>query len=156
MPLSFEQLYTYQIGLVQAQAYRNLQAIFRDALSPYHLTVPEWSLLGIVYGFGEIGLSNITQMLKSKASHPSTLVDHLAARGLLDRRPDPDDRRNKIISITAAGRDLVPEVEKATRASMNLALSGIDRSELVEYFMMLRRLAELDVQGISQTDPFAS
>ncbi len=37
------------------------------------------------------------------ASYTTDLVDRLEARGLLERRPDPDDRRVKLIALTAAG-----------------------------------------------------
>lgn len=37
------------------------------------------------------------------ASYTTDLVDRLEARGLLERRPDPSDRRVKLIALTAEG-----------------------------------------------------
>src|ERR671930_1240732 len=35
------------------------------------------------------------------------ILDRLEARGLLRRAPDPDDRRNRIVSLTDDGRELL-------------------------------------------------
>jgi DNA-binding MarR family transcriptional regulator len=48
----------------------------------------------------------------------SRAVDHLVRRGLLDRREDPNDRRCKRVSVTAAGRDLVHRLDDARLAAL--------------------------------------
>jgi DNA-binding MarR family transcriptional regulator len=37
----------------------------------------------------------------------SRLLGRLAAQGLIERRPAPDDRRGQVITVTDAGRDLL-------------------------------------------------
>ena len=137
---------TYQIGLVQAQAYRNLQLIFRDALAPYELTIPEWSVLGVVCDHNQIGLTQLTEILKSKASHPTVLVERLQQRGLLERTVQDEDKRAKFVRITPAGRAMVIEAEPRVRLSLGLALSSIDRRELDAYYATLLALAGLPVK----------
>ncbi len=132
---------TYRIGLVQAQAYRKLQLSFRAALKPYNLTIPEWSLLGVVYDEGQMTLTVLTEILRSKASHPTVLVERLVTLGLLAREPSLNDRRSKVVSITAEGQRLVPMIEQAARAGIAKDLLSIPRSELETYFSILKRLA---------------
>lgn len=132
---------TYQIGLVQAQAYRMLQQHFRNGLNPYGVTIPEWSLLGIVYDNGQLTLSEITYILKSKASHPTVLVDNLVARGLLSRVVRPQDRRAKIVTLTAEGQRLVPEIEASVRSAIRSAVSQVAREDLEAYYKVLTLFA---------------
>lgn len=132
---------TYQIGLVQAQAYRMLQHNFRVGLDPYGITIPEWSLLGVVYDNGQLTLSEITYILKSKASHPTVLVENLLVRGLLDRSHHPEDKRTKIVTLTAEGKRLIPEIEAAVRISIGSAISHIPRKDLETYYNVLTLLA---------------
>lgn len=134
---------TYKIGLIQAQAYRTLQLQFRLALKPFELTIPEWSLLGLINDAGTLNLTQITTLLKSKASHPTVLVDQLTAQGLLKRETISSDRRSKAVSITEKGARLVPEVELQVRASLRTALSHIPREDLEIYFSVLRQLASI-------------
>lgn len=44
------------------------------------------------------------------------LIDTLVARGYLDRRPDPGDRRRLLIDLTERGRAAAAEVREAVRA----------------------------------------
>jgi DNA-binding MarR family transcriptional regulator len=134
---------TYRIGLVQAQAYRHLQVTFRSALKPYGLTIPEWSLLGVVYDEGQLGLTQITEILKSKASHPTVLVDRLVELGMLTRENQSNDRRVKTVAITPLGRDLVPIIEANARIVLSKSLKSLSREDLEHYFSLLQRIADI-------------
>lgn len=52
-------------------------------------------------------------------------LDRLEAAGLLERRPDPDDRRGRLLHLTAAGERLVPEVVADLLAIENELLAGL-------------------------------
>ncbi len=139
--MDMSKISTYQIGLIQAQAYRYLQVQFQAALAPFELTIPEWSLLGLLYDNKEMNLTQITQALKTKASHPTVLVDQLEKRGLVSRSLHRKDKRTKIVSLTAKGKDLVPNVEMQARVRIGLAVGHIDRELLEDYFKALQMLA---------------
>ena len=141
MPLSRRT--TYNIGLIQAQAYRNLQALFRSALEEFKLTIPEWTLLGLVYEHNAMSLKELTESMKSKASHPTILVNQLAARGLVERTASPLDQRMKQVRLTSAGRDLVVQAEGKVKQTIITALSGVDREVLERYFTVLLAISQL-------------
>jgi DNA-binding MarR family transcriptional regulator len=57
-------------------------------------------------------MSNLADALRCDASNVTGLVDRLAARGLVERRPAPHDRRIRHLVLTEAGialRDRVAE-----------------------------------------------
>lgn len=127
--------------MVQAQAYRYLQAHFHAALQPFDLTIAEWSLIGLLFDTKEMTLTQITHALKSKASHPTVLVDRLEARGLVSRHNQKNDKRTKLVSLTPQGRARVPEIENQVRQRIGLAVGHIDRKLLEDYFKALQMLA---------------
>ena len=139
--MAITHLSTYRIGLVQAQAYRMLQQHFRAGLEPFHITIPEWSLLGVVFDGGQLSLTEITHILKSKASHPTVLVETLVERGLLDRQVHPKDKRTKVVTVTAAGKKLIPQIEASVRASIRSAIQHVPRPELEVYYRVLAMFA---------------
>ena len=60
-------------------------------------------------------------------------VDRLAARGLVERHPDPDDRRGVIVRLTADGKAAVDgavEALLAAEAGLLADLSARDRAKL--------------------------
>ena len=53
-----------------------------------------------------LAMSRLAATLSCDASNVTGLVDRLEARGLLVRRPSPDDRRVKVIDLTPTGSRL--------------------------------------------------
>ncbi len=101
-------------------------------------------MLGLVYDQQKIGMSQLTELLRSKASHPTVIVETLRKRGLLARTEDPDDKRAKLVTITPAGQDMVKMAEPQVRAAIRKALADVDRNDLQGYFMALVGLSRLD------------
>ncbi|HUC20157.1 MAG TPA: MarR family transcriptional regulator [Candidatus Polarisedimenticolaceae bacterium] len=133
---------TYRIGIIQAQAYRRLQNHYRAALKPYQLSVPEWSLLGIVIDTGSMTPSELAKALKSKVSHPSALIGRLEKRGLLQRDANGGDKRSTRVSLTPAGRKLIPAIETHVRTKLCGDLDDLSTTELSAYFKLLSKLAK--------------
>ena len=69
-----------------------------------------------VLATGEMSMRELASALSTDAPYTTLLVDDLEGRGMVQRRPDPDDRRAKIVSITPAGED-------AARRAMEILLT---------------------------------
>ena len=53
-----------------------------------------------------MSMRELAERLKSDPSNLTGLIDRLEARGLVERRPDPTDRRIKGLALTPAGAQL--------------------------------------------------
>lgn len=53
-----------------------------------------------------VPMSRLAEVLSCDASNVTGLVDRLEARGLLARRPSPEDRRVKVLALTTRGARL--------------------------------------------------
>jgi DNA-binding MarR family transcriptional regulator len=54
---------------------------------------------------GSLSLSGLAEALGVDAPYATLIVDTLEQRGLAERRPDPADRRRKLVELTPAGKD---------------------------------------------------
>jgi DNA-binding MarR family transcriptional regulator len=70
------------------------------------------------------------------------ILDRLEARGLLRRTPDPADRRNRVVALTAAGRELVGSCRAAIRETEAEFLADLDPGERATFVAVLDRLAD--------------
>lgn len=70
------------------------------------------------------------------------ILDRLEARGLLRRTPDPADRRNRIVALTTAGRDLVASCRAGIRAMEAELLADLEPDERATFVAVLDRLAD--------------
>jgi DNA-binding MarR family transcriptional regulator len=69
------------------------------------------------------------------------LLDELESAGLITRRPDPADRRARIISLTAAGTERHAAARRAIRAMEDELLAGVGAAERTRLRRALARLA---------------
>jgi len=71
------------------------------------------------------------------------ILDRLEARGLLHRTPNPDDRRNRIVTLTDAGRSPLANCRRDIRAMEADLLSTLSAQDRTAFVRALSRLAEL-------------
>jgi DNA-binding MarR family transcriptional regulator len=70
------------------------------------------------------------------------LLDDLEGAGLIERHPDPADRRARRILVTAAGRDRLADLDRRLRAAEEQVLAGLGTDDDRQVFrMLLRQLA---------------
>src|SRR5215467_11358850 len=70
------------------------------------------------------------------------LLDKLENAGLIERRPDPRDRRARQIVATATGRERLEDLNRRLRAAEDHVLSGLDsEADRLVFRALLRRLA---------------
>lgn len=73
-----------------------------------------------------------------------TNLDRLEARGLVTRAPDPADRRNKVVSLTAEGRRVVATCRTEIRAMEDDLLATISAADRAAFERVLVSLTEHD------------
>lgn len=72
----------------------------------------------------------------------SRLIDRLAERGLVERLPDPADRRGVCLALTAAGRAVQRDIGSRHARSVARAVSGaLDADELRQLTFLCAKLA---------------
>jgi DNA-binding MarR family transcriptional regulator len=59
---------------------------------------------------GPLSLSGLAEAVGVDAPYATLIVDSLEQRGLVERQPDPADRRRKLVTLTPAGKDAVAQV----------------------------------------------
>ncbi len=70
------------------------------------------------------------------------LLDDLERAGLIERRPDPADRRARRIVATAGGRELLGDLDRRLQAAEQQVLAGLEKeSDRGTFRALLRQLA---------------
>ncbi|WP_229907538.1 MarR family winged helix-turn-helix transcriptional regulator [Amycolatopsis oliviviridis] len=75
------------------------------------------------------------------------LVDDLVAAGLVERVVDPDDRRNKLIQGTEAGRKLLDTTKAAILAAEAEVLAPLEHKDQDRFRDMLRAVVAYNLGG---------
>lgn len=67
-------------------------------------------------------------------------VDRLVARGMVERNPDPDDRRGVLVRLTPRGKEAVDGAFEALLVAERELLSGLSRADQKQLAVLLRPL----------------
>jgi DNA-binding MarR family transcriptional regulator len=84
-------------------------------------------------------LRSIAEWLAADAPYVTLMVDDLERRGLVRRKPHPDDRRAKLVQLTAAGRAAAARAE-AILDEPPPALREVPDKDLAALLGVLERL----------------
>jgi MarR family transcriptional regulator for hemolysin len=121
---------------------RLVREAFDDRLAPLDLNLTQASLLGYVAEFGETTQTRLADRLGIGRAAIGSVVDALERRGLVERQPDPDDRRVWRVGITDAGREVVQGIEDVDRQLRGELRHGIGREERQALAWVMTRLQQ--------------
>ncbi|MFJ4813998.1 MarR family winged helix-turn-helix transcriptional regulator [Streptomyces sp. NPDC088801] len=122
------------IGEVVARFHED----YESAAADHALTGAQARLLSLLC-LEPLPMRKLARQLKCEPSNVTGIVDRLEARGLVERQPDPTDRRVKVAAATAEGR----RVARSLRESLRFArepLAGLSEAERVALRDTLRRM----------------
>ena len=97
-------------------------------------------LLAAVGRMGEISHAALQQELALDGATITRLVKQFEAEGVLSRRLDPQDNRYMLVSLTAAGQQMVAGLSTAHRHFQTRLLAGITGEEQELMVRTLERL----------------
>jgi DNA-binding MarR family transcriptional regulator len=106
---------------------------FRELLAPAGLGPREFAVLRQVAGDEGVSQHGCGMALKVAPSRMVVLIDELEAKGLLERRPNPTDRRARALYLTQSGRDALAQAYQAAarnEAEVFGSFSADEREEL--------------------------
>jgi len=116
----------------------------RDAydqrLAPLGVTLSTASLVAYIAEFGPVSQTRAAEHLGQGRAVTGTHVDKLESLGLVERRPDPSDRRVWLVAITDTGRELaasIADVDTVLRGELRDGISRADRQTLAALLVRL-------------------
>ncbi len=91
---------------------------------------------------GPIRLGELNRHVLLSQPALSRLVDRLAERGLIDRRPDPADGRGVLLSLSGAGRAVQRRIgRRHARGVARAMTAGLDPAEIRQLETICQKLA---------------
>jgi DNA-binding MarR family transcriptional regulator len=91
-------------------------------------------------------LSQLAEANSVDAPYATLIVDKLEAHGLVERRPHPDDRRRKLVTLTAAGHNAIATAD-AILLRPPPAIRSLPADDLGQLTELLTRLLDADTAG---------
>lgn len=123
-----------------ARASLLLNLLQQECLEPMNLTFVEYSVLRVLRE-GRLSPSRLADAVVRTTGGMTKLLDRLERRGLVERVPDPEDRRGVLVAITPDGRELADKASAAYSVGRDRILRRLTAGERKAIETGLERLA---------------
>jgi DNA-binding MarR family transcriptional regulator len=115
--------------------------LYKPMLAELNLTYPQYLVMVVLWEQEGLGIKDVAEQLQQDSGSITPLVKRLEAVGYLTRSRDPQDERNRVLTLTKAGKDL-------RSAGVKIAQSIAKACALTQgdYQDMMNSLATLGMQ----------
>jgi DNA-binding MarR family transcriptional regulator len=127
-----------RLGFLLHDVARLRRSLVDRYLKPLNVTRSQWWVLAFLSrrdGMSQVALAEELDLGKVALGG---LIDRLEAAGIVERRPDPIDRRVKRVFLTKAGAKLMKDIRASSAQAEDLILAGIDDADLQATVRALR------------------
>ena len=90
------------------------------------MTRAQWAVLLKLERYEGLNQSDLAEYLDIQPITLTRLVDRLCDSGMIERRPDPNDRRAKLLFLTPAARPLLETISAQVEVLADEILAGTD------------------------------
>ncbi|NED99941.1 MarR family winged helix-turn-helix transcriptional regulator [Phytoactinopolyspora halotolerans] len=128
----------YLILALQREGNRQLATDLR----PLGLTPSQAETLGLLAEREPLTLNGLGEMLVCESgTNPSRIVDRLVSAGLVRRVPNPEDRRQVLLTLTDHGRELARQVVEVEQRLEDRLVALIGDRPVAPALTLLRDMA---------------
>lgn len=128
------------IGYLLADNSRLARRAFDERVRPEGVTGPQARLLLMLERAPGENQGHYAEQLEVEPITLGRMVDRLEGAGLVERRPDPDDRRARRLHLTATSREKLTRLRERLDAMVEDMLTGLSAADRREFVRMLNIL----------------
>ena len=88
----------------------------------------------------EISISSLSAQTSLANTTLTAMLDRMEAMGLIVRKPDPKDRRNRLIALTEKAKSLQDDYTKISGQMNEIYYTGFSEEEIIQFEEYLLRI----------------
>jgi len=101
------------ISFLLGKAYQHVNQAAKQRLAPYRITPVQFALLNLLWSEHGLSGADLGVRLQLDSATITGVIDRLEHLGLVERRPDPSDRRINRVHLTTQGASLQAPLSQA-------------------------------------------
>lgn len=122
--------------------------MFGERLAALELTPPDAGILRLLRVAAGISQQELSAKLQIHPSRLVAILDSLEKRKLVERQPNPNDRRLYSLHLTKNGGEILEKIGRVAREHQDALLAALNVDERQQLTGLLHRIA--DQQGLAR------
>jgi DNA-binding MarR family transcriptional regulator len=119
---------------------RRLRETSQETLAPWDINPSQFRALRVLNHHGAIRLSDLSGRLHIAPRSATEVVDALESRSLVERQPDPSDRRATLVELTGHGNDVLRAIRTARGTEAERVFDRLTPADRDHLARILRQL----------------
>jgi DNA-binding MarR family transcriptional regulator len=128
------------VGHLLRRAHQRHTAIFQQEFGRLQLTPTQFAALAKIRDEGSVSQNLLGRLTAMDPATIQGVIQRLEARKLIERQPDPVDRRCTLLRLTVSGQAILADGIARARPVMDATLAPLTASERQTLFNLLRKL----------------
>ena len=131
-----------EFGFMLNDVARLLRTYADHKAAQFGITRAQWAVLVRLERSEGLNQTELADVLDLQPITLTRLLDKLSDSGLIERRPDPSDRRAKRLFLTPVARPLLEQLSALGEETMASTLAGIERERIEQIVSQLALVKE--------------
>lgn len=144
----------HYIGYTITDVARLLRTVFDRRVRSLGLTRAQWVTIARIHTRPGLSQSEVAVLLEIEKATAGRLIDRMEAKGWIERRADPLDRRINRLHLTAEAERMHALIWPVAEATVEDALGDLSRSERRAFSSLMQRVKGRLLE-LSEDDPIA-
>lgn len=135
-----------RLGYLLKHAQRRYQELTVAAFATLDIRPTEWVALTCLDEQRELSQKDVAELLGIDRTTMVAVVDELQSKGLVERRPQTEDRRKNSVGLTPSGREMMQRGARLADECEQRFLAGLDEPEALQ----LKKALEIVITSTSR------
>ena len=118
-----------KLWTVLARAYRSMAEVLEASVAEEGMCLSDFAVLEVLLHKGSLPISTIGEKVLLTNASMTSAVDRLETRGLVRRVNSGEDRRVRLVELTACGRKLITDVFGRHEQEIERMMAGVTGEE---------------------------
>jgi MarR family transcriptional regulator for hemolysin len=139
--------FSRQLAVAMIDSARLLKTYADQQARQFGISHAQWAVLARLDRTEGLKQSELAELLDLQPISLTRLLDRLAANGLIERKPDPTDRRANRLYLTPAARPLLNRLLELGGGIMEDVLDGLDQKR-AEHLLRDLEAVKTNLRGL--------
>lgn len=129
------------INFILTKVQQSVQQLFKEDLEQFGITPGQYMVLKCLWDKNGETVKQLADRLQLDSSTITGILDRLENKGLIKRKPDPNDRRALSVVLTPEGQALQVSVDQAIVNANHKALERLTQQEAEDLKVLLQKIS---------------
>jgi len=138
------------VWLILRKAGRAVEQNAMSSVSGLHLGLTDFAVLELLLHKGPQPVNVIGKKILLTSGSITSAIDRLEARKLVHRTPHPEDRRARVVQVTACGKRIIKDAFRQHELDMEETMAVLTHHERRELTRLLKKVGLFAAARLNQ------